>query len=61
MMDCDAHLVLDLSAGFQLHPRWRLALQARNLSDETYVAARRPTGARPGLPRTWMVGLTWDL
>lgn len=28
-----------------------------NLTDEVYVAARRPAGARPGLPRTLLTGI----
>jgi len=31
----------------------------RNLGDVTYVAARRPAGLRPGLPRTALVGIEW--
>ena len=32
-----------------------------NLLDEVYVAARRPSGARPGLPRTIYVGVQVEL
>lgn len=35
---------------------FRLFAQVRNLTDETYLAARRPAGLRPGLPRTVVVG-----
>lgn len=36
---------------------YRLFAQVRNLTDEVYVAARRPAGLRPGLPRTVVVGV----
>lgn len=36
--------------------RFRVFAQVRNLTDETYLAARRPAGLRPGLPRTVLVG-----
>ena len=32
-----------------------------NLVDETYVAARRPAGLRPGLERSAYIGLTLTL
>ena len=32
-----------------------------NLFDETYIAARRPAGARPGLPRTAFLGFNYRL
>jgi Fe(3+) dicitrate transport protein len=34
-------------------------LRIRNLTDEVYVASRRPNGLRPGLPRTALVGLSF--
>jgi Fe(3+) dicitrate transport protein len=56
----DAHLVLDLSARYRFRFGLVAFVQVRNLTDEVYVAARRPAGARPGLPRTALVGLSWD-
>jgi len=56
----DAHLVLDLSARYRFRFGLEAFVQVRNLTDEVYVAARRPAGARPGLPRTALVGLSWD-
>ncbi len=56
----DARVVIDLSAQYLLPRGLRLFVQVRNLSDETYIAARRPAGIRPGLPRTLIVGAGWD-
>ncbi len=54
------HTVYDFSARYALSSRLELRLQVRNLFDEAYVAARRPYGLRPGLPRTALVGLSVD-
>ena len=48
--------VFDLAGAISLGERLRLRLKVRNLSDEVYVAARRPYGLRPGLPRTLLAG-----
>ena len=45
----------------ELAGRYRIYLQVRNLTDEVYVAARRPYGLRPGLPRTALLGIQVDL
>jgi len=56
----DEHLLLDLTANYKPRRDLRIFVSVRNLTDEIYVAARRPAGARPGLPRTAMAGLVWD-
>ncbi len=56
----DRATIVDLSASYRLLRGLRLELHIRNLSDEVYVAARRPAGARPGLPRTLSVGVSWE-
>ena len=56
----DAHLLLDVSASYRLRPQLRLFVQGRNLTDEVYVAARRPAGARPGIDRTLLAGVALD-
>ena len=56
----DAHLLLDLAADLRLAGGLSAFVQVRNLTDDVYVAARRPAGARPGLPRTFLAGLGWD-
>lgn len=52
-----AHMVLDASAEYLLTANNRLFLGVRNLTDNTYVVARRPAGLRPGLPRTFTLGI----
>ena len=53
----DSAVVWDLTGGFQLNDRVELYARVENLSDETYVVARRPAGARPGQPRSGFVGV----
>ncbi|HVT45311.1 MAG TPA: TonB-dependent receptor [Thermoanaerobaculia bacterium] len=56
----DSYLLTDLTTSYSILPRLRLFAQVRNLTDETYIAARRPAGVRPGLPRTVLAGVSWD-
>jgi Fe(3+) dicitrate transport protein len=56
----DDRTVLDLSVDYRVRPELRLFVQLRNVTDEDYVAARRPAGVRPGLPRTALVGVGFD-
>ncbi len=53
----DARFVLDASAEWALRSGLVLFGRIHNLTDATYVVARRPAGLRPGLPRTVAVGL----
>lgn len=53
----DAHTLTDIAAWFALTERVQLRGSVRNLFDEEYIAARRPSGLRPGAPQTWLVGL----
>jgi Fe(3+) dicitrate transport protein len=55
-----AHGILDLSLAVPLPHGLELFSQIRNLTDEVYVAARRPAGLRPGLPRTALIGVRWS-
>lgn len=52
-----AHTVVDLSARYAVDGRTTVFGGVRNLFDEVYVAAMRPAGLRPGLPRTVFVGV----
>ncbi|MBO6574739.1 MAG: TonB-dependent receptor [Rhodothermales bacterium] len=56
----DSHLTLDLSVDVELRYGVSAFAVMKNLTDEVYVAARRPAGLRPGLPRSLMAGLRAD-
>jgi Fe(3+) dicitrate transport protein len=53
----DAFFVTDASASYLVHPRIALYGSVTNLTDETFVVARRPAGLRPSLPRAIMAGM----
>ena len=57
----ESHVVWDMTAAWQFTPSLSTYVKVDNLFDETYIAARRPSGARPGLPRTAYLGLTYRL
>ena len=57
----DSRVVWDLMASWQLNDSFSAYVKVDNLLDETYVAAARPAGLRPGLPRTGYIGFTYRL
>ena len=57
----ESHVVWDITATWRFTQQLSTYLKVDNLLDETYIAARRPSGARPGLPRTAYLGLTYRL
>ncbi len=59
-LSTDAHTVFDLSTEYAITPKNRVFLSIRNLTNEIYIAARRPAGLRPGLPRTFLAGFKTD-
>ena len=54
-------MIVDFVAAWSLTQNLATYFKIDNLLDETYVAAPRPAGVRPGLPRTAYVGLTYRL
>jgi Fe(3+) dicitrate transport protein len=56
-----SHVVWDAIATWQFTESLSTYVKIDNLLDETYIAARRPAGLRPGLPRTAYIGLTFQL
>jgi Fe(3+) dicitrate transport protein len=57
----DSAFVVDLSGDVAVASKVRAYLSVHNLTDRSYVVARQPAGARPGLPRTLMVGVRLQL
>lgn len=57
----DSHVVWDMLARWHFTDKLSSYVKVDNLFDETYVAARRPAGVRPGLDRTAYVGLSFSL
>ena len=57
----DAHLTIDMAASYRLGERLQLVGRILNLSDVAYIAARRPAGIRPGLPRQVTIGIKTTL
>ncbi|MGD8323341.1 MAG: TonB-dependent receptor [Gammaproteobacteria bacterium] len=52
----DSALILDLAADWSLNGKLDLFARVENVSDEVYIVAWRPAGARPGRPRTVLLG-----
>ena len=52
----DRYMILRLTAEYGLPWQGTIYIGVQNLLDERYVVARRPAGARPGLPRTLTMG-----
>ena len=57
----DARLLLNLTGEYHLAEGVRLFAGIQNLTNKSYIASRRPAGARPGLPRTVAAGLKFDV
>ncbi|NIL93155.1 MAG: TonB-dependent receptor [Woeseiaceae bacterium] len=57
----DSRIVWDAMASWRFTEHVSAYLKVDNLFDETYIAARRPAGVRPGLPRTAYLGITYRL
>lgn len=53
----DAFTVFGLGASYQAAAGAEIYGAVENVFDETYLVARRPSGLRPGLPRTIQLGL----
>lgn len=56
----DSYFMLDISANYQITNTTQLFVDARNVTDATYLVSRRPAGLRPGLPRMMMAGIKFS-
>ncbi|MBU2677379.1 MAG: TonB-dependent receptor [Gammaproteobacteria bacterium] len=61
LQSVQSHVVWDMVASWKFTGRLSSYVKVDNLLDETYIAARRPAGVRPGLPRTAYLGLIYRL
>jgi len=53
----DAYFLLDTSAKYRLFDHVELYVNGRNLTNDRYIASRRPFGARPGAPLWVLAGV----
>ncbi len=53
----DAHAIIDLAGSYRINSRVSVFGSILNVTDTEYIAARRPAGVRPGLPRHVRLGL----
>lgn len=53
----DSQFVIDFSTNYNLHKNITVFGSLRNLTNQVYNVARRPAGVRPGMPRSFVVGL----
>lgn len=56
----DAYFLLDAAVHYEVLPGVRLNAGVQNLLDREYMASRIPHGPRPGHPRFFHAGMTWD-
>ena len=53
----DSQFVVDLSTNYHMTNRISLFGSLNNLTDQVYSVSRRPAGLRPGMPRSFMLGV----
>lgn len=53
----ESRTLFDISGEIDVSRDASLFASVQNVTDETYIAAFRPAGARPGLPRTFLAGI----
>lgn len=56
-----ARTLIDCSIQYQMHRYISVFASVLNAANNTYIAAGRPAGLRPGMPRTFNVGLKLDI
>ena len=64
LQSTDSHLIIGLSGEYDLKAEKQavtLFIAVQNLTNQAYIVARRPAGVRPGLPRTLMGGIKFNI
>lgn len=56
----DARWLFDVAGSYRFTEHVRAFASVENLTDETYISARRPAGVRVGMPRTYWAGVKMD-
>jgi Fe(3+) dicitrate transport protein len=56
----ESFLLFGVGGEYRVSTLGTLYASVQNLTNESYIAARQPAGARPGLPRTFMAGVRVD-
>jgi Fe(3+) dicitrate transport protein len=57
----DARFVIDTTGELVVGRGLRAFASLQNVTNEVFIVARRPAGVRPGLPRTFVLGLKLDM
>lgn len=52
-----SHLIVDASAQYTIKPNISIFSSITNLTNQTYIVARRPSGVRPGMPLATNIGI----
>ena len=64
LQSTDARLIIGLSGEYDLKAEKQavtLFISVQNVTNQAYIVARRPAGVRPGLPRTLMGGIKFNI
>ncbi|MEQ8663731.1 MAG: TonB-dependent receptor, partial [Gammaproteobacteria bacterium] len=59
--ETDAYEIVDLGGWVMLQQHLKAFAGVQNLFDAEYIVSRQPHGARPGLDRTWFVGVEYEM
>lgn len=57
----DGNFIVDLSANYKVSRFVTAIVNVNNITNQVYAVARRPAGLRPGLPRTFLLGVKVSL
>jgi len=52
-----SYFTTDIGLNYKIIPQATFFLNVNNVANEVYIASLRPAGLRPGLPRTFNIGL----